>query len=115
VSPARIEFGKRTNLPIDHCCHNHTLLPTYQVRIRDLDQWITLIENGRLAGMDDRYVRALASRYGNPDKILSYVYIPPLPGINIAGDYNSYAHNPGQYWIDWSKKVLDGTSPYLAD
>jgi hypothetical protein len=115
VSPKRIAFGKETNLPIDHCCHNHTLLPTFQVRIRELDQWITLIEHGRLNSFNDLQVRALAARYGNPDKILTHTYIPPLPGINVAGDYNTYGKNPGQYWIDWSKKILDGSSPYLND
>ena len=115
LSPARIEFGQRTNLPIDHCCHNHTLMPTYQVRIRGLDQWVTIIEHGQVAALKDRYVRALASRYGNPDKILSYDYVPPLPGINVPGNYNEYAKNPGAYWIKWSESILAGTSPYLKD
>lgn len=115
LSPKRIAFGERTNLPIDHCCHNHTLMPTYQVRIRGLDQWVTLIEHGQVVALKDRYARALASRYGNPDKILAYDYTPPLPGINAPGSYNDYARNPGGYWIKWSESVLDGTNPYLKD
>jgi hypothetical protein len=115
LSPARIELGKETNIPIDHCCHHHTLMATYQVRIRGLDQWVNLIEHGRVTALDDRYVRALASRYGNPDKILRYAHVPPIPGVNADGDYNQYARNPGQYWIDWSKEVQAGTSKYLSD
>jgi hypothetical protein len=115
ISQKRIEFGKKTNLPIDHCCHNHTLMPTVQFRIRELDQWVTVIEHGKMMAFNDLEVRALAVRYGNPDRILANVYIPPLPGINIPGDYNTYGRNPGQYWIDWSKAVLDGTSPYLVE
>ncbi len=115
MSPARIEFGKETNLPIDHCCHNHTLMATYQVRVRDLDQWLTLVEHGRLTALDDPYVRALASRYGNPDKVLAQAHVPPIPGVNAPGNYNDYARNPGDYWINWSKQIVSGISPWLAE
>jgi hypothetical protein len=115
MSPNRVELGKQTNIPIDHCCHNHTLMTTYQVRVRGLDQWVSLVEHGRLTAMDDRYVRALASRYGNPDKILSQAHVPPIPGVNAPGNYNDYARNPGQYWIDWSNQIVAGTSAYLSD
>ena len=112
-SPKRKTFGELNNVPIDHCCHNHTLMATYQLRIRDLDQWVTVIEHGRLTALDDLYVRALASRYGNPDDVLRQDYVPPLPGINIKGDYNEYARNPGAYWIKWSKSVMDGSYAYF--
>jgi hypothetical protein len=115
MSPKRIELGKETNIPIDHCCHNHTLLATYQVRVRGLDQWVTLIEHGRINALDDRYVRALSSRYGNPDKILAMTHVPPIPGVNAPGNYNDYARNPGQYWIEWSNQIMAGTNPYLSD
>lgn len=113
TSPARIEFGKQTNLPIDHCCHNHTLMPTYQLRIRGLDQWVTLIEHGRFAAYDDRYVRALASRYGNPDQILKRAWVPEIPGITVPGDYNEYARNPGDWWIKWSHSIVEKTNKFL--
>lgn len=112
-SPKVLAFARVHNLPTDHCCHSHALMMTYQVRIRDLDQWVTLIEHGRLTALDDLYVRALASRYGNPDEILKQAYVPPLPGINMPGDYNEYARDPGSYWVKWSKSVKDGTYAYF--
>lgn len=112
-SPKVLAFAEKHNLPTDHCCHNHALMTTYQVRIRDLNQWITLIEHGRLTALDDLYVRALASRYGNPDEILKQDYVPPLPGINVPGTYDDYAKNPGGYWVKWSKSVKDGSYAYF--
>jgi hypothetical protein len=116
VTPLRKGFGEQNNVPLEHCCHNHTLMVTYQVRIRELDQWLTLIENGRLAALDDPQVRALASRYGDPDEVLKQDYVPPLPGINVPGDYNKdYARDPGAYWVAWSKSIKDGTYKYFKD
>jgi len=116
VTPLRAEFGKVNNVPLEHCCHNHTLMVTYQVRVRDLDQWITLIEHGKLSALDDLYVRALASRYGNPDDVLKQDYVPPLPGINVPGDYNKdYGRDPGVYWVKWANSVKDGSYKYFKD
>ena len=40
--------------------HHHNLLPTMQVKIRELDQWVTVLEHGALASFEDVGVRALA-------------------------------------------------------
>ncbi len=116
LTPLREPFIKaNSTVPFEHCCHNHTLMPTYQVRVRDLAQWVTLVEHGRLQALDDLYVRALASRYGNPDDVLQQDYVPPLPGINAPGSYNDYARDPGAYWVKWAHSVKDGTYKYFKD
>jgi hypothetical protein len=107
--PQTDQFARDNQLPRGHSMHQHNLLPTYQVRIRDLDQWVTLIEHGGLTALDDTYVRALASRYGDPRVILRRDYIPALPGINAPGSYDDYARNPGAYWTGWAKSIEDGS------
>jgi hypothetical protein len=106
-------FATKHQLPQGHSMHHHNTLPTFQVRIRDLDQWVTLIEHGGLTAMQDVYVRALTSRYGNPNAILRRDYVPALPGINAAGKYEDYARNPGAYWTRWAEKIEDGTYEFF--
>jgi hypothetical protein len=55
-------FSEKNLLPMGHSLHHHNLLPSMQVKIRELDQWITLLEHGGLASFEDVGVRALASR-----------------------------------------------------
>ena len=83
-----------------------------------------LQNGGKVAGQpatvfvasDDAEVRALASRYGNPDEILKRDWIPELPGITVPGDYNEdYASDPGTYWTDWARSIFDGTNTYIGD
>ena len=112
-SPETEAFASKNQLPRGHSMHQHNLLPTYQVRIRDLDQWITLIEHGGLSALSDVYVRALASRYGNPNDIVRRDYIPALPGINAPGNYDEYARNPGGYWLSWAQSVEAGSYPFF--
>jgi hypothetical protein len=100
-------------LPKGHSMHQHNLLPTMQVRIRELDQWVTLIEHGGLTALQDTYVRALASRYGNPNDILRRDYISAMPGINMPGSYEQYARNPGAYWIRWAESIESGKYDYF--
>jgi hypothetical protein len=100
-------------LPKGHSLHQHNLLPTMQVRIRELDQWITLIEHGGLTALQDAQVRALASRYGNPDDILRRDYVTAMPGINMPGSYDQYARNPGAYWTKWAESIEAGTYEYF--
>lgn len=112
-SPKTIEFGKKHNVPIGHAMHQHNVLPTYQVRIRGTGQWQTLIEHGNLTALSDPEVRALAARYGNPDEILRKDFVHPIPGITVAGTYDRYGMNPGEWWKKWARDIDAGTSSYL--
>ena len=113
VSPVTMEFGEKNQLPTGHSMHQHNTLPTFQVRVRDLDQWLTLVEHGGLTALSDLYVRALASRYGNPDHILRRDYITPMPGINMPGKYDEYARNPGAFWVKWAESIESGKYEYF--
>jgi hypothetical protein len=63
-----------------------------------------------MTSLDHPEVRALASRYGDPDYLLTEDYIPELPGINAPGDYlRDYAPNPGKYALGVLQKAQDGT------
>jgi hypothetical protein len=108
-----IAFAKQHQVPQGHSMHHHNVLPTMQVRIRDLDQWVTLIEHGGLTALQDVYIRALASRYGNPNEITRRDYIPALPGINAPGSYDAYARDPGAYWIKWAESIEAGTYEFF--
>ncbi len=114
-SPAAIEFGKKHQVPIGHAMHNHTLMPTYQIRLRDSGKWETVIEHGQIMASTDPEVRAIASRYGDPDEILRRDWIPELPGITAPGNYNDdYASDPGKFWLKWAHSVLENTNKYMG-
>ncbi|MDX1498496.1 MAG: hypothetical protein R3176_01280 [Woeseiaceae bacterium] len=113
-SPESVAFGKQHKLPIGHAMHNHNLLPTYQVRLRDSGRWQTVIEHGQILASEDPEVRALASRYGNPDEVLRRDWIPELPGITVPGNYDAdYSSDPGRFWTQWAQSIYDGTNRYF--
>jgi hypothetical protein len=112
-SPETVAFAKQHQVPQGHSMHHHNVLPTFQARIRDLDQWVTLIEHGGLTALKDTYVRALASRYGNPDEITRRDYVPAMPGVNAPGSYDAYARNPGAYWTKWAESIEAGTYEFF--
>ncbi len=111
--PKTVAFSEQNALPMGHSMHNHNTLPTFQVRIRELDQWVTLVEHGGLKALEDVGVRALASRYGNPTQILTRDYVTALPGVNAPGSYDEYARHPGAYWTKWAKDIEAGTYPFF--
>jgi len=116
MSPISVEFAEANQLPVGHAMHHHTLLPTYQVRLRDTGNWVSLIEHGTIQTYFDPEVRALASRYGNPDDLLRRDWIPEIPGITVPGDYDKdYAVDPGSYWVNWAHSIQDGTNKYLGN
>ena len=85
-------------MPLDHGWHTHTYFTTYKVRLRNANKWVNLLDKGRMTSLDNPEVRALASRYGDPDYVLAEDWIPEVPGINAPGDYmKDYAPNPGAY------------------
>jgi len=48
--------------------------------------------------MDDPEVRKIAAKYGDPDEFLREKWIPPIPGINVPGDYmKDYGTDPYAY------------------
>ena len=109
-SPVWAEFTEKYNVPKDHGWHTHTYFTTYRVRLRNANKWVNLLEKGHMTSLDHPEVRALASRYGDPDYLLTEDFIPELPGINAAGDYmRDYAPNPGKYALGVLQKAQDGT------
>jgi len=114
-SPDSVAFGKEHMVPIGHAMHNHMLLPTYQIRMRDSGKWQTVIEHGQIMASTDPEVRAIASRYGDPDEILRRDWIPELPGITSPGNYDQdYGSDPGKHWMNWAHSVLNNTNKYMG-
>ncbi|HKA32331.1 MAG TPA: hypothetical protein VKH64_03905 [Candidatus Binatia bacterium] len=109
-----VEFAKQNNLPNDHWWHIHNTLPTYQVKIRGTkNTWVTLIEKGEITSLKSPEIRALASRYGDPNEVLSDDWAPYLPGINAPGRYEDYAKDPWKTVSMVMKKIEDGTYEYF--
>ena len=95
--------GKRelvkAGLPWVHV-HIHPMFPTLEGSTKTGDK-ITIINKGHLTVLDDPEVRTMAGRYGNPDELLTEVWVPALPGINVPGDYmKDYGQDP----ISWIKR-----------
>lgn len=104
------DFTKKHNVPFDHGWHTHTYFTTYKLRLRNANKWVTLLDRGRMTSLDDPEVRALASRYGEPDYLLTEDWIPEVPGINAPGDYlRDYAQRPGDYALKVIDKAGKGT------
>lgn len=77
--------------------HIHLQFPT--VRIHHQGGGVDVpIKRGRLAALDDPEVRECASQYGDPDELLTEVWVPPVPGISVEGDYESYAADPSRFF-----------------
>ena len=113
-SKAWIDFPKQNGLPKDHWWHIHNTLLTYRVHVRGTtNTWLTLIDKGEVTAYRTPELRALASRYGNPDDVLSKDWVPYLPGINAPGKYEEYAKNPWKTFSELMKKVETGTYEYF--
>jgi hypothetical protein len=76
-----IEFEQKTGLPNEHGWHIHNTMITYRARVRGTkNTWLTLIDRGRITALDSPEIRALASRYGDPNEVLSQDWVRHLPG-----------------------------------
>jgi hypothetical protein len=104
------EFSEQNNVPFDHGWHTHTYFTTYRVRLRNANKWVNLLDKGHMTSLDNPEVRALASRYGDPNYLLTEDWIPEVPGINAPGDYmRDYAPDPGAYSLKVLDKAMKGT------
>ncbi len=108
------DFTVKHNVAKDHGWHTYTHFTTYRVRLRNTDRWLALLEKGRLTSLDDPEVRALASRYGDPNLLLAEDWIPEVPGINASGDYlTDYAPDPFKYVRGVSERIVNGTYQFF--
>ncbi len=104
------EFSEKNNVPFDHGWHTHTYFTTYKVRLRNANKWVNLLEKGHMTSLDHPEVRALASRYGDPNYLLTEDWIPEVPGINAPGNYlKDYAPDPGKYALGVLDRANKGT------
>ena len=93
------EYSKKVNaegLTRGHL-HIHTYFSTIDVETRG-GETIRIVDKGHITFLDDPEVRRLAAQHGDPDEILQEAWIPAVPGINIPGNYQDYAADPGP-WI----------------
>ncbi len=112
-SAAWQSFTEEQNLPFYHGLHLHLYFPTYTVDIRNSNRSVDIIRNGRMTSLDDPEVRALASRYGDPDEILAEDWVAEIAGINAPGSFEEYARDPYPYHKDVNDKILDGSYEYF--
>jgi len=104
------EFTEEHNFPFDHGWHTQTYFTTYKVRLRNANKWVNILDKGHMTSLDNPEVRALASRYGDPNYLLTEDWIPEVPGINAPGDYmKDYAQHPGDYAFKVMDKANAGT------
>lgn len=96
-SEAHRTYSNVNKVPMGHI-HVHNYFATFEVRIAGSQNWYKIIDKGWVTALGDTDIRALATKYGVPDKLLSYDWVPPLPGINCEGDYREdYAPDPIAY------------------
>ncbi len=110
------KFCDEKNLPCDHAWHIHNYFMTYAAKLRDEDTTINIVDKGHLTPLDNAEVRALTSRYGNPDLILREEWIPGMPGINEPGDYQKdYAPDPWKHIRKSAEEIEKGTYKYMLE
>lgn len=105
------EFAEKLNLPDGHDFHIQNYFITYKVHLRSTGKWSTIVDRGHLVSLDDPEVRALAAKYGDPDKLLAEDWIPEIPGINAPGSYEEYARDPWKYADAHMRKILEENPP----
>jgi hypothetical protein len=75
------------------------------VKLRASTTWVKIVDKGWLTVLDDPDVRRVTSSFGDPDDLLSYDWVPAIPGINYPGDYwKDYANDP----VPWIKRDMNG-------
>jgi hypothetical protein len=108
-------FVDQHKLPYGHGFHYHNYFVTYEGHLRNTDRWVKIVDKGRMTSLDDPETRALASRYGDPDEILAYDWVPQIPGINAPGNYAEYSKDPYPYQKAVMDRVMNGTYEHYVE
>jgi len=116
VDPRDAEYALDNDIPIGHTAHMINYFLTIKYKLRDTGEWITIADKGMVNALQDPEVRALASKYGDPDKITQYDWIPAIPGVNVPGNHDKeYAPDPWAYIMKVWKKIKDGSYKYYLE
>ena len=110
--PRDIAYAKAQGLPMTHTAHMHNYFLTVKWRLRDTGEVITVSNKGHPTIFQNPELRALASKYGNPDVIFSYDWVPEVPGVN-APNPNAFEKNPWATIVAQWKQMKAGTYKYL--
>jgi len=103
-----MKFCKETGLPYCHSAHIHNYFLTYEVKLRDTKEWVKIVDKGWITFFDDPEVRTAAAKYGDPEEIFRYDWVPSIPGITYEGSYQKdYAKDP----IAWINKEIKEIIP----
>jgi hypothetical protein len=111
--PEMEEFMAQHGIPNTHDFHMDMRFPTYEATVTG-GKKILVVDKGHSTLLDDPEIRAIASKYGDPDQVLREEGAIPVPGINAPGDYREYAKDPPKYWLRMREEVRSGKSPYLV-
>ena len=88
----------------------HNNFPTITLETAD-GREILFMSKGRLQVLDDPNVRQLAHDFGDPDILLTDAWIPPVPGINVAGNYErDYAADPASWIVKEDERFFGKSS-----
>jgi len=92
-----MRYAAKHRLPTGHI-HVHSYFATFEIKLHHSDYWYKIVDKGKITALSDPKIRALAVKYGDPDRLLAYDWVPPMPGINCEGDYlKDYADDPIGY------------------
>ncbi|MBI4454980.1 MAG: hypothetical protein HY644_03675 [Acidobacteria bacterium] len=94
---ACMKWAADNRMPFTHAPHVHIQFSTIQYKMRETAQWITMVDKGWVTTNDDPEVRALAAKYGSPEEVLKYEWIPIKPTINYPGSWEDYQQDPWKY------------------
>jgi len=109
-------YAQERGIPIKHTSHMHVYFGTLKWKLRDTGEWITIMDKGWVTAFDNPEVRALASKYGNPDVIFSYDWVPAIPGVNVEGDYQKdFARDPWAWLTSEWESIKNGTYKYFVN
>lgn len=114
--PDDLEYAEQNGLPFAHTAHMHVYFGTLKWKLRDTGEWVTIMDKGRLTAFDDPEIRALASRYGDPDTLFKYDWVPAIPGINVPGSYEEdYAPDPWDWLLSVWEDIKSGSYQYYIE
>jgi len=54
----------------------HNYFAMFEIELRGTNSWYKIVDKGWLTAMSDPEVRAMANRWGDPEELLSYDWVP---------------------------------------